>query len=197
MKDLSNSIAANKPSITPLCHKDSSFAGLATLDELRSKARDMFHLPPMDKKQSVLDELFQFSSSVDYCDNEHQVEVLRHHYINEFGSSDTDSSTTEEEVLKDYLDDSVIHKVVDDLPSTYRGKSGAVHAWHDLAAVMKGPCTFDLTHVSVCRNHAQVNWKAECSKPNRRTIFGTDSFTFDDSNHIKMQTTVALSNQET
>jgi hypothetical protein len=172
--------------------KDGSFSGLAHLDELRHRARDMFQLPPMQHQKKVLDEIFQFTSSLDFCDNQAQVEVLRHHYFNEFS---TDHN--EEEVLKDYRDDSIIHKVVDDMPSTYRGRSGAVHAWHDLTAYLQGPCKFDLTHISVCRNHAQVNWKAECTQSqDHKTVLGTDSFTFDETNHIKMQTTVALSGGE-
>ena len=170
-----------------------SFAGIAGLEDLRAQLRDMFQLPPPDKdKKNVLDDVFGgFNSSIDYCDNDAQVEVLRHHYLNEFGRTEGD-----EEVLKDYRDDSIIHKVVDEMPSTYRGRNGAVSAWHDLTAVFQGPCHFDLTHISVCRNHAQVNWKAECSGSKHTTLYGTDSFTFDDTNHIIMQTTVALSDKE-
>jgi ketosteroid isomerase-like protein len=178
--------------ITLASGKDGSFAGLAHLDELRHRARDMFQLPPMQNQKTVLDELFQFTSSVDYCDNKAQVEVLRHHYLNGFSTDHTEA-----EVIKDYRDDAIIHKVVDDMPSTYRGRSGAVHAWNDLTAYLQGPCKFDLTHISVCRNHAQVNWKAERTQSHdHKTLIGTDSFTFDETNHIKMQTTVALSGGE-
>ena len=163
------------------------------LDVLRTRQRiaDMFHLPPMDptRHKNVLDELFDVTNStIDFCDNEAQIEVLKHHYTHEF-------SGTDQEVSKDYRDDSIIHKVVDDMPSTYRGREGAVHAWHDLSShldLKRGSCNVDLTHISVCRNHAQVHWKAE-STADHMVLFGTDSFTFDDTNHIKMQTTVALS----
>ena len=161
-------------------------------DVLRTRHRiaDMFQLPPMENQRNILDELFDVTnSSIDYCDNEEQIAVLKHHYTHEFSGSDV-------EILKDYRDDSVIHKVVDDMPSTYRGAEGAVHAWHDLNShldLKRGSiCNVDLTHISVCRNHAQVQWKAE-STADHMVLFGTDSFTFDDTNHIKMQTTVALS----
>ena len=185
---------------------------LEAIHHLRTRMQDMFQLPSAlanNDKKRILDELFEGTPAcvVDYCDNEQQIEVLRHHYLNEFAAaSGSQQQHQEAEVGKDYRDDSVIHKVVDDTPSTYRGRHGAVDAWHDLSAYLHGPCKFDVTHISVCRNHAQVNWKAECSSPensnnnnnnNKHTaLVGTDSFTFDDSNHIKMQTTVALSETE-
>ena len=156
---------------------------------LHNKILDMFHLPPMEKKD-VLDEVFHFAPSLDYCDNEGQKEVLRHHYRSEF------VHPVKQEILKDYCEDSIIHKVVDEQPSTYRGKNAAINAWHDLNSYIRGPCKFDLQHISVCRNHAQVNWKAEVTEPKHLTMYGTDSFTFDDTNHITMQTTVALSEKE-
>jgi len=165
--------------------------------------RNMFQLPPyQNTNKKLLDELFDGMTSapsgvVDYCDNPAQIEVLRHHYTNEFGAASAGSSSSQEtEVLKDYNEDSIIHKVVDDMPSTYRGREGAITAWHDLSSHLQGgPCQFDLTHIKVCHNHAQVNWKAEIGSDasKHKTLFGTDSFTFDDTNHIKMQTTVALS----
>ena len=166
------------------------------IEDIRSNISDMFQLPPPDRnRKSVLDEIFEefTSSAVDYCDNNAQFEVLRHHYLNEFGLE----REGEEEVVKDYNKDSIIHKVVDDTPSTFRGPSGAVHAWHELHSYLQGPCHFELHHISVCRNHAQVDWTAETSKPKQPhlTIHGTDAFTFDDSNHITMQTTVALSDK--
>lgn len=183
--------AAAASNIIDLPSGDPSFARVRNLERLRQELDEMFQLPKPDKdKKSVLEEVFGgFDSTVDYCDNTSQINILRHHYVNEFGRQEG-----EEEVLKDYRDDSVIHKVVDDMPSTYRGRNGAVNAWHDLSSYLQGPLThFDLTHISVCRNHAQVNWKAECSEPKHMTLYGTDSFTFDDTNHIIFQTTVALS----
>ena len=175
------------------------------------RIRNMFQLPPAENtNKKLLDELFDGMTStpdgvVDYCDNPAQIEVLRHHYSNEFGGTTTTGNASsaqnqEREVLKDYNEDSIIHKVVDDMPSTYRGREGAITAWHDLSSqyLQGGPCQFDLTHIKVCHNHAQVNWKAEigsddAAAAHHKTLFGTDSFTFDDKNHIKMQTTVALS----
>jgi len=168
--------------------------GLVDILQTRNRIADMFQLPPMDNQanKNALDNLFDAtSSSIDYCDNEAQMDILKHHYMNEF-------SGTDEEISQDYLDDSVIHKVVDEMPSTYRGREGAVHAWHDLSSHVdfkKGSCKVDLTHVSVCRNHAQVHWRAE-STVEPGILIGTDSFTFDDTNHIKLQTTVALSEKD-
>lgn len=184
-----------KPIDFPLA---ASIANPTTNDELaelfdvlrtRHRIADMFQLPPMDNQRNILDEIFDMNNSaIDYCDNEEQIEVLKHHYLHEF-------SGTDQEISKDYRSDSVIHKVVDEMPSTYRGREGAVHAWHDLSSYLdlkRGSCNVDLTHISVCHDHAQVQWKAE-STADHMVLIGTDSFTFDDTNHIKMQTTVALS----
>jgi hypothetical protein len=175
---------------------------VAALDAILYQHEDMFYLPPAaHKEKRVLDELFDDMTTsphvVDYCDNEDQIEVLRHHYINEFGGNHKNVKEEEAEVLRDYNANSIIHKVVDDMPSTYRGRDGAIDAWHDLSSYLEGPCNFDLTHVKVCKNHAQVNWTVECNtKSKHKTLFGTDSFTFDDTNHIVMQTTVALSKED-
>jgi hypothetical protein len=159
---------------------------------LLDKMLDVFQLPKTKQKASILDEVFHFQPSLDFCDNEAQVAVLRHHYENEF----VNPAVKEEELLKDYREDSVIHKVVDDQPSTYRGKNGAMIAWQDLNSYMKGPCTFDLKHISICQGHAQVNWVAEVNEPNHKLVYGTDSFTFDKTNHISMQSTVAMSDKD-
>jgi hypothetical protein len=70
---------------------------------------------------------------VDYSDNESQVKILKHHYLTEF-SMEHDKSRSQngrnrdwkqqEEMLKDYTDDTVIYEVVDGVPATYRGKRG-------------------------------------------------------------------------
>lgn len=152
---------------------------------------DMFQLPKAKQNKSILDEVFHFQPSLDLCDSKAQVAVLRHHYENEFVNP-----VNKKELFKDYREDSVIHKVVDDQPSTYRGKSGAMNAWQDLNSYMNGPCTFDLKHISVCQSHAQVNWVAEVKEPNHKIVYGTDSFTFDKTNHISMQSTVAMSEKD-
>jgi hypothetical protein len=84
-----------------------------------------------------------------------------------------------------------------------------MHAWQDLNSYISssnnGPSsctTFDLKHISVCQGHAQVNWVAEVNhgdEPNnhkKKTVYGTDSFTFDKTNHISMQSTVAMSEKD-
>eukprot|EP00980_Cylindrotheca_fusiformis_P016062 scaffold4736_cov105-Cylindrotheca_fusiformis.AAC.11 len=107
---------------------DPSLTGVGKLEEFRNKFRQTFK----PQKNTVLDEIVEeFTSTVDYCDNDAQKEVLKHHYLNEFGIP------KDEEVVKDYRRDSIIHKVIDDMPSTYRGQTGAVDAWHDLTSYMK------------------------------------------------------------
>jgi len=135
---------------------------------------------------------------VDVSDNAAQVEVLKHHYSNEFGP---DGSV--DELVKDYADDSVIYEVIDDKPKSYHGRSGARKAVEDMRSMLPSGTTkehndedkskFDLQHIKVNHNHAQVIWKAET--PKHTTIFGTDSFTFDEDNHIRSQTIVALSQE--
>lgn len=183
--------AANATASTNL----NALVALVDILRTRNHISGMFHsqFPPTntDTNKNLLDDLFASTgtnSSIDFCDNKAQMKILKHHYLHEF-------SGTDEEVLKDYQEDSIIHKVVDEQPSTYRGREGAVHAWHDLSShvdLKRGSCKVDLTHISVCKNHAQVHWKAE-STVEPVVLFGTDSFTFDDTNHIKLQTTVALS----
>lgn len=141
---------------------------------------------------------------VDYCDNPSQVEVLKHHYNSEFGSANVATAATADktcskkaqavqEVLKDYREDSIIHKVVNDTPITYRGLDGAQKAWEDLCDLLQDNVRLDLQHMNVWHNHAQVDWKAELLS-SHKTIYGTDTFTFDEKdNHITSQTTVALS----
>lgn len=157
---------------------------------LHNKILDMFQLPKATKERNILDDVFHFTPSLDYCDNEVQAEILRHHYTNEF------VHPVKGEFLRDYCEDSVIHKIVDDQPATYRGKDGAIDAWHDLSSYIKESSAFDLKHVSVCRNHAQVNWEAEVNEPKHMIVYGRDTFTFDNANHISMQTTVALSQKD-
>ena len=48
----------------------------------------------------------------------------------------------------------------------------------------------ELEHIAVNHNHAQVIWKGETAS--HAKIVGTDSFTFDENNHITSQTIVAL-----
>eukprot|EP00429_Kryptoperidinium_foliaceum_P001236 CAMPEP_0176016062 /NCGR_PEP_ID=MMETSP0120_2-20121206/7656_1 /TAXON_ID=160619 /ORGANISM="Kryptoperidinium foliaceum, Strain CCMP 1326" /LENGTH=169 /DNA_ID=CAMNT_0017349045 /DNA_START=51 /DNA_END=560 /DNA_ORIENTATION=+ len=107
--------------------------------------------------------------AVDYSDNPEQLEVIKHHYLSEFSEGKV------RKVQEDYNKDSVIFEVLDEVPKTYHGKRG-------------------VRHVAINRNHAQVVWKAETA--GHETIVGTDSFTFDDKNHIASQSIVALTHHE-
>jgi hypothetical protein len=118
---------------------------------------------------------------IDYSDNDPQIQVLRHHYLNEFDDHHI------REVLKDYSSDSVIYEVLDDVPTTYRRKKGVKKMCRDILGKVKN---IELQHIAVNRNHAQVIWKGETSS--HTTIVGTDSFTFDENNQITTQTIVAL-----
>ena len=130
---------------------------------------------------------------LDFVDNPSQLNVIRHHYEKEF--LDGDAS---EEVLQDYREDSVIYTVVDGQPVTYRGLAGARRANQEISSLLlhhqprEGErLELDFEHVSVQGNHAQVVWKAE-TENHKTSIWGTDSFEFDEDNHIAQQTVVAL-----
>lgn len=173
---------------------------------------------------TLFDQVFQHISRITDCmnwddptihvdanDNNRQMDIIKHHYDSEFGAN----GFALDEIVKDYHDDSIIHKVIDDQPCTYSGREGARKAFQDMisyvqVAPTKGddhdnPRNHDLhsdvvklQHISINRNHAQVIWRAETTASNdggsNKVIVGTDSFTFDPSdNHITSQTTVAMS----
>jgi hypothetical protein len=167
------------------------------------------HLPFV-KHQSVMPfagipESFKYH--IDYSDNDAQKAVLKHHYEKEFGRGDW-THAEEEEVLKDFREDSVVHELINDQPTTYHGRSGVRQAVEHVRSLLqdddektenknekKEPTKIDLQHIAVNHNHAQVIWKAET--PSHRKIVGTDSFFFDDNNRIAAQTIVALSEDTT
>jgi hypothetical protein len=137
---------------------------------------------------------------IDYSDNDRQMEVIAHHYLNEFNEGHI------REVMEDYNQDSVIYEVLDEVPKTYYGKRGVRKMCKDVLGKVKN---IELEHVSVNRNHAQVVWRGETTTQDdgdggddlhhhhhHHTIVGTDSFTFDENNHITSQTIVALTQQE-
>ena len=126
----------------------------------------------------------QKQQAVDFSDNPAQLQVIRHHYQSEFGHAKANA-----ELLQDYRPDSVVYQVVNDQPTTYHGLEGARQSCQGIASLLNNGEP-DLQHVSVHDNHAQVVWKAETS--NHETVMGTDSFTFDQDNHIQSQTVVAL-----
>jgi hypothetical protein len=123
---------------------------------------------------------------IDYSDSDPQMQVLLHHYLNEFDGNKNHL----EEVARDYDPDSVIYEVVDNSPKAYRGRQGVEQMCRDMLGKVKN---IELQHVAVNHNHAQVIWKGETLS--HSTILGTDSFTFDDQNHITKQTIVALTEE--
>ena len=138
---------------------------------------------PIDRKILLEDDIFH--PRIDFSDNEAQAQVIRNHYLNEFGKHSVDL------VLNDYSDDSVIHELIDNAPTTYHGKQGVRQMCRDAARFWT---KFELEHVAINHNHAQVIWKAET--PTHSKVVGTDSFTFDKDNHITSQTIVALSQDD-
>jgi len=139
----------------------------------------MSHSDP--QSSLVLEDPLHVLSVIDCCDNDAQREVLRHHYTAEYACK-------RPSLKEDYCQDTVIYKVLDGMPSTYRGADAARGACADFPKR-------DLQSVSICQNHARVNWEAEDAE-HHKIVVGTDSFTFDDSNHIKTQTIVAMSREE-
>ena len=161
------------------------------------------------------DDELHVASAVDYCDNPKQLDVLKHHYNVEFTHCPHGGSGNEDvaaEVKQDYVGDDddnnlVIHKLMDNMPTTYRGCDASIHAWKDLVLSLEDGnhegIHLDIQHVKICQNHAQVIWKAEqascegnTSPKHPNIIYGTDSYIFDNNNHIRKQTIVAVSQKE-
>ncbi len=138
---------------------------------------------------------------IDCSDNDVQLQVIQHHYLKEFETDDEDMKNDPvdsqqnhiREVIKDYAPNSVIHKVLDDVPTTYRGRRGVEEMCREIYGQLK---SIELEHVAVDHNHARVIWKGETKGPSHTTIFGRDFFTFDNQNHIVSQTIVALTQQD-
>lgn len=124
--------------------------------------------------------------AVDYVDNDSQLNVIRHHYLAEFEKHQI------QEVVKDYDKDATIYEVVDEIPQTYRGRSGVRLMCRDLNGKLQ---SIELQHVAINQNHAQVVWKGETKSRCHGIIVGTDSFTFDKDNRITTQTIVALTEE--
>lgn len=123
---------------------------------------------------------------IDYSDNDHQLEVIAHHYLNEFNEGHI------RDVMEDYNHDSVIYEVLDQVPKIYHGKRGVKKMCKDVLGKVKN---MELEHVAVNHNHAQVIWKGE-TEDSHAAIVGTDSFTFDENDHITSQTIVALTQEK-
>jgi hypothetical protein len=119
------------------------------------------------------------SASIDESDNDSQSQVVKHLYEN-----------LEDE--NEYTKDAVIHQVLNDVPTTYRGKNGihrALLTGDTLLHSLKEAKSIHIDHFAVNHNHAQVTWSAETS---HKILVGTDYITFDDTNHITCRTIVAL-----
>jgi hypothetical protein len=149
----------------------------------------------------AVEDIFQsHPKSLEVSDNPIQTSVIRHHYWNEFGKH---ISMTE--VLKDYADDCVIHTVINGTPASYHGHDGVKNVFKDLyRRIPHDASHFELEHIAVNHDHAQVVWKARLQgDPVDGTtsfIRGTDSFAFDSADsgsRIKHQTTVALTWSQT
>lgn len=117
---------------------------------------------------------------VNICDNAQQMNILKHHY-------ETESSN--EQLLQDYADDSVIYELIDGKPLTHRGSDGILASMTDVLKVAPSH-SVELQHIKIHHNHAQVIWEAHTPD---KDLFGTDSYTFNKSNKIQSQSTVILS----
>jgi hypothetical protein len=140
--------------------------------------------------KALFEDIFESHPTVDYSDNAAQTQVIKHHYMSEFGKH-----ISLAEVTKDFSEDAVVHEVVDNVPHTYHGKSGVRQSFRDMfSKIPHDTSHFDIEHIAINHNHAQVIWKAET--PTHGVIRGTDSFAFDKDNRIESQTIVALSCKE-
>jgi hypothetical protein len=140
--------------------------------------------------KALFEDIFESHPTIDYSDNPAQTQVIKHHYMSEFGKH-----ISLAEVTKDYSEDVVVHEVVDNVPHTYHGKPGVRQSFRDMFyKIPHDTSHFELEHIAINHNHAQVIWKAET--PTHGIIRGTDSFAFDKDNRIESQTIVALSCEE-
>jgi hypothetical protein len=122
-----------------------------------------------------------FSKHVDVCDNPDQAKAIQHHY-----------SSGLNDLSQDYSENAVIYETIDDRPLTLHGPNGVRQSATDLLGVLRST-TLELEHIKVCKDHAQVIWKAET--PEHTFVYGTDWFTFDQNNRIVSQATVVLSEE--
>ena len=90
------------------------------------------------------DDELHVGAAVDYCDNPKQLDILKHHYNVEFSTHDHPyiGRTDDIEVKQDYVcDDSlVVHKLVDNMPTTYRGCDASIHAWNSERSICGARC---------------------------------------------------------
>jgi hypothetical protein len=121
---------------------------------------------------------------IDQCYNYEQMKIVQDHYVNEFGGLSHHLA----KVVRDYKSDSVIHKVIDGVPHTYKVKRGVVQMHQDMDDLEN----FYIQHVAVNHNHARTFWQAR--SPNTGIVMGMDSFTFNDRIQITKHTSVVLSN---
>lgn len=147
-------------------------------------------------------------SSVDFSDNEIQKQILLKHYRNEGcddktadGSSIHISPGKEalQAFLRDYTGDSVVHRVINGDAATHYGIEGGRRLWETMCGTNH---QLKIRHLSVQNNHARVVWEDEVDAERaslnaaKTVLVGTDWITFDLHNHIRTQTTVALSEQK-
>mmetsp|Transcript_119 Transcript_119/g.191 ORF Transcript_119/g.191 Transcript_119/m.191 type:complete len:200 (+) Transcript_119:85-684(+) len=174
--------------IRNLYQADFTGLGLPVVLDLRgvSSSELVLRGGSQEHQAALFEDVFESHPSIDFSDNEAQARVIKHHYLNEFGKHLSLS-----EVLKDYSEDVVIHKVVDGTPATYKGRDGVRQVFRDMFHTIPHDTShFKFDHMAINHNHAQIVWSADT--PAQGVIRGTDSFTFDVDNRIKHQTIVAL-----
>lgn len=136
---------------------------------------------------------------IDQCDNVKQAEIIQDHYMNGFDAKSHISHRSLAKLLKkDYSADCTINEIlVDGIPHTYHGKRGAWRACQDQLRLLLSMDQFKIDHIHINNNHAQVIWHANSviknSSDSSEPVFvvGTDSYTFDNDNHITSQTVIA------
>jgi hypothetical protein len=159
----------------------------STVDLLSENAVMSFKLPFLPQiMKEVRNPLSLDPPTVDYSDNDQQMELIKHHFRSEFNEGRVC------EVIKDYNQDAIIYEVIDEVPRTYHGKRGIQQMCRDVLGKVQN---IELQHVAINRNHAQVVWKGKTKS--HATIVGTDSFTFDHNNRIAAHSIVALTEKET
>ena len=159
-------------------------------DAVLNFRHQIFRSAVLDDNDIVFD---WYPENIDVSDNAKQMKVIKHHYLNELGEGRSIN-----ELLKDYRDDTVIYELINDKPTTHRGLDGVVEAMKDLFSLLhtdddREHPKVDLQHIKVNQNHAQVIWKFET--PQHATVYGTDSFAFDENDRIKSQSIVAISQE--
>ena len=154
---------------------------------------------------------------VDSSDNAAQTQFLLEHYRKERCRHHTENNDDNDEALESFLQDytatAVVHQVADNTcATTHYGKEGGQQIWNRFSP----PSQYGTLHVvrmSIQNNYARVIWNVRCRIPEdtdirctptsnaatttktTTTLYGTDWFLLDATNHIQSQTTVALSQE--